>query len=79
MTAHRSSPAARDSAYQLREAGEAMLVSFYSESHKADYHFSRGIEHLHKAAAALGYRLTPLPSAPEPAPATAEALFEVAA
>jgi len=67
------------SMHKLRAAADGMTVAFYAEGYTATYHFNGAIAQLRDAAAALGYRLTPLPSAPEPAPATAEALFEVAA
>jgi len=67
------------SMHGLRAAAEAMMVAYFCDGFTATYHFNSAIAQLHKAAAALGYSLAPLPPAPEPAPATAEALFEVAA
>lgn len=42
---------------------------------KIPAHMANAVSHLHRMARELGFALTPLPSAPEPAPRTAEALY----
>ncbi len=70
----------RTAMHRLRGATEYMVAAYYAESHGAEAsHFKAAVLEMEQAAAALGLTLLPLPPAPEVAPATAEALFEVAA
>ena len=53
----------------------SQILKLHNADNKANEHVDNAIDHLRRLARELGFRLTPLPPAPEPAPRTAEALY----
>ena len=53
----------------------AQILKLYNLNTRGDQHANDAVSHVRRLALELGFALTPLPSAPEPAPRTAEALY----
>lgn len=53
----------------------SQILKLHNADNKAAEQVDNAADHLRRLARELGYALTPLPPAPEPAPRTAEALY----